>query len=264
MLERLVEDLGGVPLPPQLAGDRGHRGLEDLGEPAVHGHGLGDGPTAGTVELGAVAREVVEQAARLVLLRRQARQRVQPPPVVAGLDDARVQPQPVAVLAGDELELVDVEAELVQPVEPLVDPVARVVAERLLARQLVPERLVARDELGRRLLRRELALAVELRLDVGELARDVLLRDQQVVPPLAVREARVQLAGLGVDEVRGQRAGVAAEERVRERAVAPEEAAQVEADEQLGAARRAGAAAGRGRCRARRASGTGASSRGAA
>ena len=43
----------------------------------------------------------------------------------------------------------------------------------------------------------------------------------------------MQLARLGVDEVGGERARVAAEERVRERAVAPEEAAEVEADEQL-------------------------------
>ena len=45
----------------------------------------------------------------------------------------------------------------------------------------------------------------------------------------------MQLAGLGVDEVGGERARVAAEERVRERAVAPEEPAEVEAHEQLGA-----------------------------
>ena len=45
----------------------------------------------------------------------------------------------------------------------------------------------------------------------------------------------MQLARLGVDEVRGERARVAPEERVRERAVAPEEAAEVQPDEQLGA-----------------------------
>ena len=45
----------------------------------------------------------------------------------------------------------------------------------------------------------------------------------------------MELAGLGVDEIGGERARVAAEERVRERAVAPEEAAEVEADEELGA-----------------------------
>ena len=45
----------------------------------------------------------------------------------------------------------------------------------------------------------------------------------------------MELAGLGVDEVGRERARVAAEERVRERAVAPEEAAEVEPDQQLGA-----------------------------
>ena len=43
----------------------------------------------------------------------------------------------------------------------------------------------------------------------------------------------MQLARLGVQHVRGQRAGVAAEEQVRERAVAPEEADEVQADEGL-------------------------------
>ena len=43
----------------------------------------------------------------------------------------------------------------------------------------------------------------------------------------------MQLAGLRVDEIGGERAGVAAEERVRERAVAPEEAAQVQPRKQL-------------------------------
>jgi hypothetical protein len=40
-------------------------------------------------------------------------------------------------------------------------------------------------------------------------------------------------ARLRVDEVRGERARVAAEERVRERAVAPEEAGEVQPDQQL-------------------------------
>ena len=101
--------------------------------------------------------------------------------------------------------------------------------------QLVPERLVARDQVGGRLLRSQLAFAAELGFHVGELARDVLLRDHEVVAALPVGEVRMQLARLGVDEVRRERAGVAAEERVRERAVAPEEPAEVKADEELGA-----------------------------
>ena len=43
----------------------------------------------------------------------------------------------------------------------------------------------------------------------------------------------MHLAGLGVDEVGGERARIASKERVRERAVAPEEPAQVQTDEQL-------------------------------
>ena len=50
---------------------------------------------------------------------------------------------------------------------------------------------------------------------------------------LAVGEPLVQLARLGIHHVRGQRAGVAAEKQVRERAVAPEEADEVQADERL-------------------------------
>ena len=114
---------------------------------------------------------------------------MQPPAVVAGLDDARVEPQPVAVLARDELDLLDVEAELVQAAQPLVDPVARVVAERLLARQLVPERRRTRATSSAAVSSGvELALAAELRLDVHQLAGDVLLGDQEVVPALPVGE----------------------------------------------------------------------------
>ena len=43
----------------------------------------------------------------------------------------------------------------------------------------------------------------------------------------------MELSGLGVDEVRGERAGISPKERVRERAVAPEEPGEVEPDEQL-------------------------------
>ena len=132
-----------------------------------------------------------------------------------------------------QLDLFDVEAEIVQAVQPLVDLVPLVGAERLLARQLVPERGVARDDLFSRLVRVEIRRQSDLGVDVEQLADDVRLRDVQVVCPLPVGELPVQFARLRVDEVGGERAGVAAEERVRQRAVAPEEAADVEPSEQL-------------------------------
>ena len=44
----------------------------------------------------------------------------------------------------------------------------------------------------------------------------------------------MEIAGLGIDQVGRERAGIAPEERVGERAVAPEEAREVDAHEQLG------------------------------
>ena len=79
------------------------------------------------------------------------------------------------------------------------------------------------------------ALEAAAGLEVHDLAGDVDARDVEVVLALTVREAAlVQLAGLGVDEVGGERAGIAAEERVRQRHVAPEEADVVQAHEQHG------------------------------
>ncbi len=72
------------------------------------------------------------------------------------------------------------------------------------------------------------------RLEIEQLAGHVLLGDLQVVRALARAQLRMQLARLGIDEVGRERAGVAPEERVRERAVAPEEAREVDAHEQLG------------------------------
>ena len=117
--------------------------------------------------------------------------------------------------------------------QALVELVALVRREHLFARQLGPQRLVASHDLLARLVGVEVRRETDLGLDVEQLADDVRLRDLEVVAALALGETAVQLAGLGVHEVRGERAGVAAEERVRERAVAPEEAAQVQPSEEL-------------------------------
>ena len=72
-------------------------------------------------------------------------------------------------------------------------------------------------------------------LEVEQLAEDVDAGDVEVVLALPVGELLVQLAGLGVDEVRRERAGVTPEQRVGQGAVLPEEA-------RSGAAGRAAAA----------------------
>ena len=60
------------------------------------------------------------------------------------------------------------------------------------------------------------------------------LGDGEVVVALAVGQAVVQLAGLGVDQPGGERPRVAPEQGVRQRAVAPEEPGQVDPGQELG------------------------------
>ncbi len=146
--------------------------------------------------------------------------------MVARLDEPRTEPQSVALVRAQQLDLARVEAELVQPAQPLFQPEALVAREHLLVRQLGPQPVVARDHLLRELERVLVA-------DVEQLAVEVLARDREIVRPLPVGELLVHLGRLGVDEVGGELAGVAAEERVRQRAVAPEEPGEVQAHEQL-------------------------------
>ena len=84
--------------------------------------------------------------------------------------------------------------------------------------------------------------------EIGEPEADVLDEDVEVVRTLPVGEGRVDLARLGIDEVSLDPVAIAAEERVRERAIAPVDAGPVEVHEQGRHARR-GAAPGTARVR---------------
>ena len=64
----------------------------------------------------------------------EAGQRLELAAVVAELDDLGLDPDPVAVEVGDDVELVDVEAEVVEPLDALLDPPHLVGGELLLAR----------------------------------------------------------------------------------------------------------------------------------
>src|SRR5690349_9593007 len=114
--------------------------------------------------------------------------------VVAGLDDVRVELQPVAGRRRLEVDLVDVEAEIVQSREPRVELVTLVGTEGLLACELAPEVLVAADDLLADLIRVDPRRQARLRVDVEQLADDVRLRDVDVVGTLAVGELAMQLA----------------------------------------------------------------------
>ena len=129
--------------------------------------------------------------------------------------------------------LADVEAEVVEPLHALGEPPGLVGAEGLAVGERRPQRVVRRhDAVGDR-ERVDAALEPAARLEVHDLAGDVGAGDVEVVLALTAGEAAlVQLAGLGVDEVGGERAGVAPEQRVRQRDVAPEEPDVVQPHEQ--------------------------------
>jgi hypothetical protein len=69
-------------------------------------------------------------------------------------------------------------------------------------------------------------------LQVEALAEDVQPEDLDVLAALPLGQLRVEVAGLGVHQVRRERARVPPEQRVGQRAVAPGEAGQVHPDDQ--------------------------------
>ena len=130
------------------------------------------------------------------------------------------------------VELVHVEAERVEALDALRHAPTLADRELLDAGQLAPQVLVATRHLGGELDRVEVLVQHASGLQVHELTGDVEVRRLDVVLALAVAERRVQVAGLGVDEVGGEGAGVAPKEGVRQGAVVPDEAGEVQASDE--------------------------------
>ena len=184
--------------------------------------------------MGDERRDVVEHPPRLRLLDVQPGERAELARVVTGLDHPRLQADPVALEVGRDVHLVDVEAQVVERLDPLLDPplLALGGVELRGPGQRAPQRVVPvgqqLDHVGRVGAR----VHEPAGLEVEELGEDVLGRDGEVVAALAVGELVVQLAGLRVDEVRRELAGAAPEQHVRQRHVTPEEPGQVQPDQQ--------------------------------
>ena len=140
VLEDLVEQLGRLELGSLVGGHRRDDRQEDLGQPAMRDH---RGVLALEVVGGGEGVQVVEQPPRLVLLDVETGQALQAALVVAGVDDLRLDAHGRAVPVGDDVELVDVEAEVVEPLDPLLDAPHLVGGEVLVAGQLRPQSLVA-------------------------------------------------------------------------------------------------------------------------
>src|SRR6266540_3720952 len=98
--------------------------------------------------MGPVASQIVEEPPSLVLLHVEPCQRHELPTMVAGLDLLGLQPKAIALARVDQLQLLDVEPQLVQPGQPCVDPVSLPQFEHLFSRELTPQALVAAGHLA--------------------------------------------------------------------------------------------------------------------
>ena len=143
------------------------------------------------------------------------------------------QPEPPGPVPRLELDLVDREAQVVEPADPCLDGVAVAGPQVVLGVELVPEGTVAAAHpFGRADGILEVVAAVLEGGEVGQPEGDVLDEDLEVVGALAVGQRRVDLARLGIDEERLDLVAVAPEEGVGERAVAPVHAGPVEVDQE--------------------------------
>ena len=74
------------------------------------------------LEFGTEGADVAEQPARLILGRLEAGEVLEPLAVIAVLDDTRDVPHLSVGRISDDVHLLDVEAQVVQPLQALIDP----------------------------------------------------------------------------------------------------------------------------------------------
>ena len=187
------------------------------------------------IGVGPVRLQVVEHALALTFLDVQTRQAHDLAVVVPRIDDLGLDDhaRDRAVGVGLHHELANVEAQLVEALDalPHAPPLAHV--EGLRPREHLPQVGVAGHDAIADLNRVDAGLQERSGLEVHEFADDVRPGDVDVVQPLALRQSlRVELTGLGVDQISGEGARVAPEERVGQRDIPPVEAEQVQAHEQ--------------------------------
>ena len=186
------------------------------------------------LEPGLVLAQVVEQEPRLALERDEAGQPLELAGVEPAVGDGDPEADRLAARGRLEADLVDREAEVVEPADPGADRVPVVGRQLRFDVELVPQRGVARRGpiSAASTASSNASVAALHRAEVGQPEADVLDQDVEVERALAVRQRGMDLARLGVDEVGLDLVAVAPEQGVRERAVAPEHAGPVEVDQQ--------------------------------
>ena len=222
-------ELCGLQFARQLAGNRADDGGEDVGEPIVGS--LLEGKVLEAVRR-APRVDVGEEARRLMLADVHARQAHELAVVVSRVDHLRLNDEVLTGVVRGHAQLGNVETEVVEAADTLADEVlALVVGNGFLGGDFVPQQVVLGADAVADVDRVGVFGEEPAGLQVHELADDVRAGQVDVVLALAVGELQVQFAGLGVDQVGGELARVAAEQGVRQGNVAPVEAQEMKAHE---------------------------------
>ena len=234
MIEHLVVDLGVDELASLGLRDRGDRWLIALGQPSVGDHRLGERASGLFSEKHAVAPHGVEEATSLILLGVDAGEGRELALVMALFNDRRAEHHHLRSVAFDEFHFGGVEAELVQPAKTITNAPLFVGADGIGAGELGPQFVVSDLEEFDHRNRIDGIAQFSQYFEFEQTAGHVVLGDLEVMLSLTIGELIVTLTGLGVDEIGNEIAGVSPEERVAERAITPEEADEMDANEQHG------------------------------
>ena len=179
--------------------------------------------------------EIAEQVPCLPLRSLNSRHLLQSTRVVVPGPDARPHPQPSASVGGAEVNLVDGEAEIVEPSNPLSDSIALVCPDHHFAVGFFPQPLVPTGHLIAQSGVSLVQANTSRRSNVGHAAGNVLHHhDVDVMLALPIAERGINLSGLGVDHDRLDRHRVISVQNIRERAITPEATSEVELHEQTG------------------------------
>ena len=175
-----------------------------------------------------VVVKVREQLPRLVFGGLDTSQVSQPVGVIVAVGDSGLQVNVLAVRVGDELDLIDFEAELVQAIDALGDPVLLVSLDAVFRAQLPPEGVIASRDVLAQMQVGFVDGDTLLGGDVGHLTGDVLNHDLDVVLTPRVRQRVVDRRSLSVDQSGFDGTGVVSIQDVTQRAVTPEASKQMQ------------------------------------
>ena len=231
-MKQVTVGLQGVVCRRDSLSEPGQHRLEGLDPPPNGGQRAIRGQAAAVGHF--VVVEVGQQLPRLVFGGLDSGQVAQAIGVKVAVGDPGLQVNVLAVGVGDELDLVDLEAELVQAIDALGDPILLVSLDPVFRAHLAPEGVIAGGDVLAQMDVRFVDGHALLGGDVAHLTSDVLNHDLDVVLTAGVRQRVVDRRGLAVDQPGLDGARVEAIQNIAQGAVTPEASEEMELGQEHG------------------------------